>query len=124
MQPINKEETIFTFPHYSRRAPGYYWIVLRGKPVLGQWGSTSVYGNVWTVHNDPHEYGDLELDAIVPFPIYMDAAQAMYARQLSQDKDKQMEYLWVEWEVPSTVRVPKREMDDLISQIKSLRDGI
>lgn len=109
--------------------PGFYWIVLHGEPVIGRWGSTCVKGfknlyNVWTVHNDPHEYGDMELDAIVPFRIEMDATQAMYALQLSQDKDKQLEYLWGEWEEPPAVRVHKRELDDLISQIKFLRDGI
>lgn len=120
-------ESLTFIMHQEDRTPGYYWIVLKNVPKIGQWLGSSVFGfkgaNVWTVHNDLHEYGDDELDAIVPFPLEMDATQAMYALQLAQNKAQQLEYLFNEDNHSAVVKVERNDLDVIISTLKFLRDG-
>lgn len=109
----------------NSRLPGSYWVVLRGKPRIAEWGmfKLDIFNEyAFMFPNDTHHYSDEELDAIIPFPLEMDQTQEMYAKQLMDNKEAQLDYLW-SWDRNSSAQFSVEEINNMLRTFKDKRDG-
>ena len=97
------------------RGFGYYWVIKDAVFCIGKWN-----GHYWKLHDDPHEYNDLELMAILPEKISLSTCEGMYGWQLQSFNSEQTNFLFSE-PVAKKIEFTSDEVDELIDILKSKR---
>jgi hypothetical protein len=100
---------------WEYRGNGYYWIVANNRFRIGIWN-----GSCWIIHNDPHEYNDLELDAILPIPIELDNYIILIGAHIQKQNDEQKKFFFHE-PIEKKIQFTPEEVDELIEILKSKR---
>lgn len=92
----------------DHRDLGYYWVVKDGVFHIGKWN-----GEYWKLHDDQHQYNDLELMAILPSRIVFNHYEMVYGWQLQAFNSDQMRFLFSE-PIKKNIEFTSDEVEELI----------